>query len=96
MPFAVGDRLRFRYPDARRFKHRFYTQPPGSGGRLVPRQESSVDLHGIVDVLEVKWSDWQQSHWVAVRFQQPDGQQLWTNASKDGREWMVHESLGEM
>ncbi len=95
-PLAVGEWLRFKWPDGRRFSHRFWTSHPGDplNSRLVLRHESLVNLREPIRVREVKTATC-QDHGVAVRFvavrftNANDGRSLWTNYSQDGRAWML-------
>ena len=87
---VVGDRLRFRYPAARRFCHRFYTSWPGNGGVAITRLDSDVDLRGTVIVEEVREIRHRGHDYVAIRFFNPrDGMEMWTNYSKDRNVWML-------
>ena len=95
----VGDWLRFRYPpaDGRRFKHCFYDDFPN--GRKVRATESRVSLHADIQCLEVR-ENWilfhelalhkiRRGYFIAVRFVNDDGVELWTNFSRDDHAWLL-------
>ena len=84
----TGERLQLRYAESIRFKHRFYTEPPGEGGRRVCVEESCVDLAAVIHVEQVYVSVWEGHQWISVRFTNWDGIKLWTNYAKDGHVWM--------
>ena len=97
---GLGTRLKFRYPRARRFRHKFYTGWPGEdGSRQVKADESLVDLDSSIVVEAVStlhatpWindADRGNAQFIAVMFTNTDGRQLWTNYSKNAHIWMVH------
>ena len=74
-----------KYPG---FAHRFYTAPPGYGGKIVRKSESEVSLTSPIQVDRVSCSWWRDSYWVAVQFRNDDGKDLWTTYSKNGWEWL--------
>ena len=82
----VGDVLEFRYPDASRFRHRFYDDFPH--GRRVHAAEAYVDLHGQILVDDVRTGTFDGKIFVGVQFRAHNGMILWTNFSKGDEEWM--------
>ena len=87
---SVGYRLHFRYPEARRFAHRFYTGPPGDPESIrVSTHTSRVDLHQAIDVEEVVGCQVGEHVIISVRFvNAADGTMLWTNAKRDQHWWV--------
>ena len=88
----AGIEMVFKYPPLgngrrRRFSHKFYTAPPGCGGTQVHKEQSDVNLLESVFVIDVAFCLWEGSEWISIAFVN-DGQTLWTNARKDGCEWM--------
>ena len=80
--------------------HGFYDAFPN--GRKVRSWESSVDLHADIKVLEVRdaslgyapfyvsWEAWnRRGYFIAVRFVNDDGVELWTNYSRDDFIWLL-------
>ena len=89
-PIRVGVWLRFKFPNGRRFAHRFWTGHPGDPrSRLVLASESFVNLQASIGVREVQTAVLGETEFVAVRFRNAnDGMMLWTNYSRNGRVWM--------
>ena len=78
----VGDIMQFRYPDEQ--YHRFYDGFPA--GRWVTADQAYVDLHGIIEVLDVRMAEKDGVEYTAVQFRSHNGTLLWTTFSKDGEE----------
>ena len=81
-PPEVGDIMQFRYPDEQ--YHRFYDGFPA--GRSVTADQAYVDLHGIIEVLDVRMAEKDGVEYTAVQFRSHNGTLLWTTFSKDEEE----------
>ena len=78
----VGDIMQFRYPYER--YHRFYDDFPA--GRCVTADQAYVDLHGTIEVLDVRMAEKDGVEYTAVQFRSHNGTLLWTTFSKDEEE----------
>ena len=74
--------LSFRYPDER--YHRFYDGFPA--GRCVTADQAYADLHGAIELLDVRMAEKDGVEYTAVQFRSHNGTLLWTTFSKDGEE----------
>ena len=68
------------------FHHMFYTEPPGGEGVKIRSSEVSIDLRMPYEIKEALYKHVHGTDWVSVRIE-AQGKSLWTNVSKNGRQW---------
>ena len=82
-----GDQFALRYPDSRRFRHRFYTGPPGDpDSEKVRKSELDVPKGDMYQILEITRVQLRDDFFVAVRFSYKE-RSLWTNVDKNEHAW---------
>ena len=90
-----GQAFRLRYAGVRRtrFKHRFYTGPPGEDASVVvTRHECDIDLCQVFYAEEIVHSWYRRKHYYAVRVTIVCGsgrRELWTNARVNRHNWII-------
>ena len=95
--YPPGSLCTFRYRNAQRFRHQFYTDLPGApGSRKVPRSEAFIDVHVSFEVLSTTHAVSAEGvAWITLELHATDRYldtvTVFTNASRDEHIWICRE-----